>query len=60
MQTLFCRERLVKRMWKEQEELLEEHHSVIERRTTTYVLIKEDLSAHGEAMAMTHELDSAT
>ena len=32
---------------------------VIERRTTTDVFIDEDSSAHNEAMAITHELDSA-
>ena len=43
-------------MGKEQETVQEEHHSVIERRTTTDVFIDEDY----EAMAMTHELDSST
>ena len=33
---------------------------MVERRTTTEVFIDEDSSAHNEAMAMTHELNSAT
>ena len=57
---LFCRELLSKKMMKEQEEVQEEHHSVIERKTTTDVFIDEDSSAHGEAMAMTYQLYSAT
>ena len=46
-------------MGKEHETVQEEHHSVIERRTTTDVFIDKDSSAHNEAMAITHELDSA-
>ena len=54
-------ENISQRGWgKEQETVQEEHHSVIERRTTTDVFIDEDSCAHNEAMAMTHELDSAT